>query len=166
MAGQTTVYVNGLYEVTPQGVTKYYYLGSQRVAMRQSGVLTYLHGDALGSASLATSVTGTVVSSVRYYPYGGTRSGSMATDRRYTGQRWEASVGFYDYGARNYDPALGRFLQADSIVPNPANPQSLNRYSYVLNNPLKYTDPTGHAECFDGACNLLLHPVSGNVMVR
>jgi RHS repeat-associated protein len=68
----------------------------------------------------------------------------MATDRRYTGQRWEASVGFYDYGARSYDPALGRFLQADTIVPNPANQQSLNRYSYVLNNPLKYTDPTGH----------------------
>jgi RHS repeat-associated protein len=89
-------------------------------------------------------VTGTVVSSLRYYPYGGTRSGSMATDRRYTGQRWEASVGFYDYGARSYDPALGRFLQADTIVPNPANPQSLNRYAYVLNNPLKYTDPTGH----------------------
>jgi RHS repeat-associated protein len=68
----------------------------------------------------------------------------MATDRRYTGQRWEGSVGFYDYGARSYDPALGRFLQADSIVPNPANPQSLNRYAYVLNNPLKYTDPSGH----------------------
>jgi RHS repeat-associated protein len=113
-------------------------------------VLTYLHGDALGSASLATSVTGTVVSSMRYYPYGGTRSGSIATDRRYTGQRWEGSVGFYDYGARSYDPALGRFLQADSIVSNLANPQSFNRYSYVLNNPLKYTDPTGHMEIYGG----------------
>jgi len=51
--------------------------------------------------------------------------------------------------ARQYDPYLNRFLSPDSIVPNPANPQSLNRYSYVLNNPLKYTDPTGHREILD-----------------
>jgi len=42
------------------------------------------------------------------------------------------------------DPAIGRFIQPDSIVPDSANPQDLNRYSYVRNNPLKYTDPTGH----------------------
>ncbi|HOV48078.1 MAG TPA: RHS repeat-associated core domain-containing protein [Anaerolineae bacterium] len=42
------------------------------------------------------------------------------------------------------DPALGRFLQADTLVPNPGNPQSLNRYAYTLNNPLRYTDPSGH----------------------
>ncbi len=51
-----------------------------------------------------------------------------------------------DYVARQYDPALGRFLQADTIVPDPANPQSLNRYSYTLGNPLRYTDPSGHFE--------------------
>ena len=63
-----------------------------------------------------------------------------------TGQWEEASLGFYDYGARPYDPALGRFLQADTLVPNPGNPQSLNRYAYTLNNPLRYTDPSGHRE--------------------
>ncbi len=57
----------------------------------------------------------------------------MGTDRRYTGQREEAGLGLYDYNARYYDPALGRFLQADTIVPDAANPQSLNRYSYVYN---------------------------------
>jgi RHS repeat-associated protein len=51
-----------------------------------------------------------------------------------------------EMGARNYDPRIGRWLSADSIVPNPSNPQSLNRYSYVLNSPLKYIDPTGHQE--------------------
>jgi hypothetical protein len=50
----------------------------------------------------------------------------------------------YYYGARYYDAALGRFVQADTIVPNPGNPQALNRYSYVYNNPLRYTDSTGH----------------------
>jgi RHS repeat-associated protein len=79
----------------------------------------------------------------------------MPTDRQYTGQRREASLGFYDYVARQYDPALGRFLQADSIIPNPGNPQSLNRYSYVLNSPLRYTDPSGHFEVPEGECGEL-----------
>ena len=51
------------------------------------------------------------------------------------------------YGARYYSPLLGRFVSADSIVPNPSNPQSLNRFSYTRNNPLKYIDPNGHKEC-------------------
>jgi hypothetical protein len=50
----------------------------------------------------------------------------------------------YFYNARYYDPALGRFVQADTVVPAPGNPQALNRYAYALNNPLRYTDPTGH----------------------
>ncbi|OQA22086.1 MAG: Peptidase family M23 [Chloroflexi bacterium ADurb.Bin360] len=48
--------------------------------------------------------------------------------------------------------ALGRFLQADTVIPDPANPQSFNRYSYVLNSPLKYTDPSGHKACLDTDC--------------
>jgi hypothetical protein len=59
-----------------------------------------------------------------------------------------------DYGARFYSPTLGRFLQPDTIIPSPANPQSYNRYSYVLNNPLLYIDPTGHEACLDGICGL------------
>ena len=49
-----------------------------------------------------------------------------------------------DYKARFYSPALGRFVQPDSIIPDQSNPQSWNRFSYVLNNPVRYTDPTGH----------------------
>ena len=52
-------------------------------------------------------------------------------------------TGLYYYNARYYDATIGRFISADTIVQNPTNPQSLNRYSYVLNNPLKYTDPSG-----------------------
>ncbi len=59
----------------------------------------------------------------------------MDTDRRYTGQRWEASLGLYDYGARFYSPGLGRFVSADTVVPIPGNPQDWNRYAYALNNP-------------------------------
>jgi len=66
------------------------------------------------------------------------------TDRRFTGQRWEASLGLYDYRARFYDPALGHFLQPDPLVPEAGDPRALNRYTYVYHNPLRYTDPSGH----------------------
>jgi len=68
----------------------------------------------------------------------------IATSLRFTGQRENATIGLYFYNARYYDPALGRFTQPDTIVPQPGNPGGLNRYSYVLNNPIKYRDPTGH----------------------
>ena len=83
----------------------------------------------------------------RYTPYGEMRRdyprGVIPTDRLYTGQRQE-TFGLYDYRARYYHPALGRFVSADPLVPEPGNPQGLNRYAYVTNNPLKYTDPSGH----------------------
>ncbi len=63
---------------------------------------------------------------------------------RFSGQRYDHAIGLYFYNARYYDPALGRFIQPDTIVPNPGDPQSLNRYSYAANNPLRYTDPSGH----------------------
>ena len=131
------------------GVTKYYYFGSQRVAMQTASGITYLHADHLGS----TSVTSGAVSSTQvYYPYGGIRAmtGSAPTDYGFTGQRLDSSSALMYYGARYYDPALGRFIQADTIVPSIGNPQTLNRYAYVNNNPLKHTDPNGH--CLEDGC--------------
>ena len=63
--------------------------------------------------------------------------------QQFTGQRLD-TTGLYYYGARYYDPTIGRFISPDTIVPSYMNPQSFNRYSYCLNNPLKYTDPSGH----------------------
>ncbi len=65
-----------------------------------------------------------------------------------------AGLGIYQFGARFYSPELGRFLSADPMGPQPFNPQSLNRYSYALNNPIRYTDPSGHdIQCStDGDC--------------
>jgi RHS repeat-associated protein len=57
----------------------------------------------------------------------------------------DSSTGLYNYDARLYDPVVGRFITADSIVQDFYDPQLLNRYSYVRNNPLKYVDPDGHA---------------------
>ena len=75
--------------------------------------------------------------------------GATPTQRRFTGQVLDnVAGGLYFYNARYYDPALGRFVSADTIVPNPGNPQALNRYSYVGNNPPGFSDPSGHGpEC-------------------
>ena len=67
----------------------------------------------------------------------------IQTDFGYMGQR-ALNNGLMDYHARFYDAALGRFVQPDTIIPSAANPQSLNRYSYVLNEPTNLNDPTGH----------------------
>ena len=114
--------------------------------MRINSSLYYILKDHLGSASVVTVASGNILGENRYYPFGETRlsTGSILTDKLYTGQHEMAGLGIYHYQARFYSPKLGRFLSADTIVPNFANPQSLNRYSYVYNSPLNYTDPTGH----------------------
>ncbi len=68
----------------------------------------------------------------------------MPTDFGFTGQRRDTSAGLLFYNARYYDATLGRFVNADTIVPSAGKPQALNRYAYGLNNPVRYTDPSGH----------------------
>jgi RHS repeat-associated protein len=95
--------------------------------------LKWLIDDQLGSTAItADGATGAGLSELRYKPWGEIRYASQPTmtDRRYTGQRME-STGLYDYGSRLYDAALGRFVQADTIVPNPGDPQAWDRYAYV-----------------------------------
>jgi len=101
--------------------------------------------DHLGSTAYTVNGT-TKTGETRYYPWGKDRfaSGQTLTSYKFTGQREEAGLGLYYYGARWYDPALGRFIQPDTIVPNPGDAQAFDRYAYVLNNPLKYNDPSGH----------------------
>jgi RHS repeat-associated protein len=143
----TTIYIGNHVEwdIQTGRMTKYYYANGQRIAMREGGEIYYLLNDHLGSTSTILDYNGNGQSQLRYMPYGENRQsyGNIPTQRRFTGQIQD-STGLYFYNARYYDPMLGRFIQPDSIVPEPGNPQSLNRYSYVLNNPLRYTDPTGY----------------------
>jgi RHS repeat-associated protein len=62
---------------------------------------------------------------------------------QFTDQELDNESGLYNYDARLYDPALGRFISPDSIIPDVYYPQLLNRYAYARNNPLRYTDPNG-----------------------
>ncbi|CAC9977428.1 hypothetical protein, partial [uncultured Gammaproteobacteria bacterium] len=66
------------------------------------------------------------------------------TNRGFTGHEHIDEMGFIHMNGRVYDPQIGRFLSADPYIQDPYNTQSYNRYSYVINNPLKYTDPTGN----------------------
>ena len=63
---------------------------------------------------------------------------------KYTGQKEVVSIGLYYYGARYYDPSIGRFITEDTYPGELANPQSQNLYLYVVNNPIRYIDPTGN----------------------
>ncbi|RIK33445.1 MAG: hypothetical protein DCC55_34920, partial [Chloroflexi bacterium] len=132
--------------VTASSVTKYYYHGSKRVAVRKGGQVYYLHGDHLGSTSLTTDSSGQVVHEARYLPYGQVRweNGSATTDFGFTGQRDESSFGLMDFNARYYSSRLGMFIQPDTIIPDPTQGYDWNRFLYVRGNPLKYNDPTGH----------------------
>jgi RHS repeat-associated protein len=129
----------------------YYYAGGKPIAMRvmppndATGTLYYLHSDHLGSTSVTTNASGGVVARQWYYPYGSVRAstGTLPTKRTYTGQIAD-DTGLYFYNARYYASGLGRFVSADTIVPEPGNPQAFNRYMYALGNPIRYVDPSGH----------------------
>ena len=156
-AGVTTTYLAGAWEQDVQGgasatTRAFVTLQGRMIAQRErvvspaSDTTIYLHGDHLGSVSAATSGTGAILSRQAFTPWGELRAGGgdvTQTTRDFTGQTKDAT-GLLFYNARYYDPMLGRFLSADSVAPARGMPQTRNRYSYVLNNPLKYTDPTGH----------------------
>ncbi|WP_165419417.1 RHS repeat-associated core domain-containing protein [Corallincola spongiicola] len=123
----------------------------------------YLHGDHLGSIDLITDAAGSVVERLSYDVWGARRASNWAdpldqltmlsrirefssniTTRGYTGHEHIDGVGLIHMNGRVYDARLGRFLSADPHVQAPNNTQSLNRYSYVFNNPLNATDPSGY----------------------
>jgi RHS repeat-associated protein len=148
--GTTTLFLGGgSYEVHVDGETttvkKYYAAGGQRV-MRDGDGLHYLLTDHLGSVVGMLDSNGDLETDERYLPFGGLRdtSGITETDFAFTGQRNMSDVGLMDYNARWYSPSIGRFISPDSLVAQPGNPQALNRYAYVSNNPLRYIDPSGH----------------------
>jgi RHS repeat-associated protein len=132
----------------------------KRVAQTINGVTTYFVGnyyEKTGSTSLVTDNTGNLVIETRYKAWGEVRyatpNQTLPTNFTYTGQYsyaddeatdlGSAGFGLMFYNARWYDPALGRFAQADTVVPGPYNPQNWDRYAYVNNSPTMYIDESG-----------------------
>jgi RHS repeat-associated protein len=101
----------------------------------------------LGSATVTADAGGGSATMQLYKAWGEVRTGSLnalATRYTFTGQAVEDSIGLMFYRARWYDPLLGRFISADTIVPNAYDPLAHDRYAYVRSNPLRYVDPSGH----------------------
>jgi len=143
----TTQYFDMLVERVNGGLIKYYQAGSILVARKDASGTNWYHADRLGSIKLMTDSSGQQLKTYDYDAYGQTigSSGNAANERGFTGHISDSESDLVYMQARYYDAVLCRFISADTIVPNPINPQAFNRYSYVYNNPISNTDPTGHA---------------------
>ena len=146
-----TYYIGDHYEIKGGVIYKYIFAGNLRVAQIAGSTVSYFHKDHLGSSTIMTNSSGTQIESTNYEPFGGTRAhtGTTTSGYKFTDQELDAENGLYNYDARLYDPVMGRFISSDTVIPEPYNPQSLNRYSYCLNNPLIYIDPNGHVATDD-----------------
>ncbi len=178
-SGKKTYYINKYYEEDSDGTTRrHIYSNGVKVATVTTGAtigatIGFHHQDHLGSSNLSTDSSGKVVEVNDYYPYGSSRieerAGNYKNNKLYTGKELDRTSGLYYYGARYYDPLLGRFTSVDPVITTGGkksgknimdvleNPQMLNAYSYAANNPLRYTDPTGEwAETFIDIISLAL----------
>ena len=107
----------------------------------------FLHDDVLGSIKVVSNAAGQPVQQQRFGAFGPIRTtGDPTSIFGYTGHEEEAELGLVNMRARMYDPVIGRFLQPDPIM-SLGDSQQSNPYAYVLNNPLRYTDPFGLANC-------------------
>ncbi len=128
--------------------------------------------DHLGSVRGVVNLLGVVVEERDYTPFGMTvnHTGTFDLRHRFTGQAEDDAAGFYDYGARRYDPRWGRFLSPDSLIQS-FDSQGLNRYAYVSNTPTSLVDPTGNVggcfavvlvtSCFGGGFTGFSHSAAG-----
>jgi RHS repeat-associated protein len=123
--------------------------GGGQAVFNSSGLLYYGHPDHLGSARFASTPSRTISYDGAYAPFGEPYAQSGTADPSFTGQRQDTVAGLYDFPAREYS-IQGRWPSPDPAglaAVDPSNPQSWNRYAYVTNNPLKYTDPSGKRGC-------------------
>lgn len=146
---KTILFGNG-YEKIKDGDTlrEFTYIGNGLLHYRENGgesKLLYMFTDAQGSIREIYDRDGNVLFSADYDPWGNITivKNDIGFIRGYTGHEMLPEFGLINMNGRMYDPQLGRFLSPDNYVQMPDNSQNFNRYSYCLNNPLKYTDPSG-----------------------
>jgi RHS repeat-associated protein len=173
----TTHYIDKLYEVEIEGAkhTRKSYISDVAILTSSdtSGQsIAFTHRDRLGSAATMTDHNNAVVSRRHFDPFGKPRAGDwssldsfglkaqlsenlldavMATRRGFTDHEHLDEAELIHMNGRVYDYNVGRFMSVDPYIQAPGNSQSINPYSYIMNNPLSGTDPTGYTSCGDGA---------------
>jgi RHS repeat-associated protein len=171
-AGKITRYIGGVFEEVTEGgvVEERVYAGAVALVTRRGGaanhIVTYLHKDRLGSTDAITntdaaaSTPGVLIEAHGFDAFGSPRNSlwesrsrllhsgefvAESTMHGFTGHEHLDEHQLIHMNGRGYDPSLGRFLSVDPVIVNKANSQSLNAYSYILNNPLSATDPSGYS---------------------
>lgn len=164
----STIYPNSYYEVDGSDVRRHITadaLGNVATSTWNGTDSTtiYHHKDHLGGTHVETDESGAAVQYVIYKPFGETlvdqKTGTYENDRKYTGKELDSETSWYYYGARYYDPTLGRFMSQDPVFRSIGagnfvlltDPQALNSYGYARNNPILYVDPDGRL--FERAIN-------------
>jgi len=146
----------------------YFITDPQNIDYATTGSMYYIHKDHLGSFDKVTDEYGLVVDSYSFDAWGNRVGNEWNTadkiehlfDRGYTGHEHLDKFGLINMNGRVYDPKLGRFLSPDPDIQEPDNSQNYNRYSYCLNNPLIFTDPSGEnfIDDLSGVVNLVTAP--------
>lgn len=183
-SGKQTLYFSNFYEQVYDTKTKlvehkqYVYADGKLIALHiikldslkrlKDKQIRYMHYDALESVDMITDGYGLVVERRSFDAWGKARKllwqdlnnpatlvQFSLTNRGFTGHEHLEEVSLIHMNGRVYDPDLGRFISADPMIQAPFMTNSFNRYSYVMNNPLKYHDPTGYTwgDSFGGTCN-------------
>ncbi len=174
-SGKTTVHIDKLFERIGGGSETQYrhFIGdiavvtSTETASETSHEIGFTHRDRLGSTVAVGDESGNLRETHSFDPFGKPRLGNILdktvarlesgfTTRGFTDHEHLDDVELIHMNGRAYDYNLGRFLSVDPIIQAPGNSQSMNPYSYIMNNPLAGTDPTGFASCSmedPGSCN-------------
>ena len=162
--GKTTLYIDKLFEKISVTGEDQYRLFIEDIAVLTNTVkadgtsshkIGFTHRDRLGSTVAVSDHLGVLQESQSYDPFGKPRAGDLAdllnaivnssfTTRGFTDHEHLDDVKLIHMNGRAYDYELGRFLSVDPVIQAPGNSQSLNPYSYIMNNPLAGVDPTGY----------------------
>jgi len=172
---RSTIYAGDYEEVYENGDTRgYYYLDGNVIVIRDGLFKPYLaFTDNIGSMLSVFDEEGRKVFDASYDAWGKQTitQNDIGLYRGYTGHEMLNEYDIINMNGRLYDPVIGRFFSPDNYVQMPDNSQNFNRYSYCLNNPSKYTDPSGEwfgiddliAAVAGGVINLAVNAIQGNV---
>jgi RHS repeat-associated protein len=155
--GETTLFFDDFYyrvdTASSNDLVHHYVISNGQTAVAEvrrgdgqaSMDVRFLHQDNVGSVVALTSIAG--AAETRSFDYFGASTPSDLSNLGYTGNHDEGFAGLIEMKGRTYDPLVGQFLQPDPIVSDPYTVQGFNHYSYVGNNPLRFTDPSGFQGC-------------------